>query len=42
MGISAENSMGSAQGGAESGAVGDENRVLNIPDDLRLLAVIDA
>ena len=30
------------RGGAESGAVGDENGVLTVPDDPRLLVVIDA
>src|SRR5690349_1224420 len=32
----------SETGGAESGAVGDENGFLSIPDDPRLLAVINA
>ena len=30
------------RGGAESGAVGDENGVLTVPDDPRLLWLIDA
>ncbi len=32
----------SNQGGAESGAVGARDGVLSVPDDPRLLAVIDA
>ena len=39
---SSGNPASSETGGAESGAVGDENRVLSIPDDPRLLALIDA
>ena len=39
---SSENSTVVSEGGAESGAVGAENGVLSVPDDPRLLGLIDA